>query len=522
MLDNIVTFETCRPVEDHARRIMEWRNDPTTLAMSFHQDPKVWDRFFPEFRDGYFGQLDDPKPCFALMEGQRVAFLRFQRTAHPEGLHGTTVEISINVDPGERGRGVGKSVLAAALRHLRQFGVDSVVADVRRENSVSLAAFAGAGYREFGPVLRHVADTGEACPVVRFVAELTDTRWRRGGVYVIAEAGSNWRMGTPARDRAMARALIDVAVEAGADAVKFQTYRPETVYVANSGESDYLAEAGIKEDISAIFADLAMPYEMIPELAAYCRDRGIDFMSTPFSPQDFAAIDPHVSVHKVASYEISHLRLLELAARSGKPLVLSTGASDEADIAWAVDTYRAAGGRDLCLLQCTAKYPAPLDSMNMAALATIKRRFGVAVGLSDHSRSPSLAPVMAVALGGRVIEKHYTLDNRLPGPDHSFALTPAELSQLVRDVRSAEAALGDGVKRVLEAEGELAAFARRGLQAIRDVAPGDVLREGENFAILRPGKQRLGEHPRHIARFEGRRAARSVRSGSGLSLADVE
>lgn len=517
----VVSFETCQPTEDHARLVMAWRNDPATLAASFHHEPKVWDRFWPEFRDGYFGQMDDPKPVFALADGRRVGFLRFQRTAHPQGLAGRTVDISINIDPAARGQGVGTAVLAAALAYLRLRGVDSVVADVRCENAVSLAAFAKAGFSAQGPEVRTVADTGERAAIVRFLAELTETRWRRGGVYVIAEAGSNWRMGTPARDRAMARALIDVAVEAGADAVKFQTYRPETVYVANSGESDYLAEAGIKQDISSIFADLAMPYEMIPELAEYCRRLGIDFMSTPFSPADFAAIDPHVAVHKVASYEISHTHLLRLAAQSGKPLVLSTGASDEADIAWAVETYRAAGGRDLCLLQCTAKYPAPLESMNLAAIPTLKNRFGVAVGLSDHSREPSLAPVMAVTLGGRVIEKHYTLDNRLPGPDHSFALTPAELARLVADVRAAEAALGDGVKQVLEAEGELAAFARRGLQAIRDIAPGDAFVEGENFAILRPGKQTLGVHPRHLPAFEGRTAARAVKAGAGLSLADI-
>ena len=163
-------------------------------------------------------------------------------------------------------------------------------------------------------------------------------------------------MGTPARDRAMGRTLIQAAAEAGADAVKFQTYRPETVYVANAGSSDYLSEAGITQDIRDIFADLAMPYDLVPELAEHARDLGLMFMSTPFSAEDFAAVDPHVAVHKIASYEISHLRLLELAARSGKPLVLSTGASTLDDVRWAVETFRAGGGGDLALMQCTAKY----------------------------------------------------------------------------------------------------------------------------------------------------------------------
>ncbi len=138
-------------------------------------------------------------------------------------------------------------------------------------------------------------------------------------VYIIAEAGSNWRMGNPQRDLEMAKRLIDAAVEAKADAVKFQTYRAETVYVPNAGMVAYLDKNGVGEDIQAIFRDLSMSYEMIPILYEYCVERGIEFLSTPFSPADFEAVDPFVSVHKVASYEVSHLRLLQLAARSGKP-----------------------------------------------------------------------------------------------------------------------------------------------------------------------------------------------------------
>ncbi|NUR74878.1 MAG: N-acylneuraminate-9-phosphate synthase, partial [Thermoleophilia bacterium] len=159
-------------------------------------------------------------------------------------------------------------------------------------------------------------------------------------VFVIAEAGSNWRAGTPQRDRQMARALIDVAADAGADAVKFQTYRADKVYAPGAGKSDYLAEAGIDESIHDVFRDLEMPYELIPELADYCSGRGIEFMSTPFSPEDLAAVDPYVTTHKIASYEISDVRLLEAAAQTGKPIVLSTGASTPDDIDTALGVLR--------------------------------------------------------------------------------------------------------------------------------------------------------------------------------------
>jgi N-acetylneuraminate synthase len=343
----------------------------------------------------------------------------------------------------------------------------------------------------------------------------------RTHVFVIAEAGSNWRMGTAERDTLMARALVDVAVEAGADAVKFQTYRARDTYVANAGESDYLADAGIKRSINDIFADLEMPYEMLGEIAAHCRKAGIEFMSTPFSVADAAAVDPFVKRHKVASYEINHVRLLQRLAATGKPLIVSTGAATEDDIQFCLDTARAAGAGEITLLQCTSRYPAPPDSLNLAVIPWLRQRFGVPAGFSDHSRDPIVGPVAAVALGATVIEKHYTLDNRLPGPDHPFALEPEQLAAMVRAIREAELVHGDGVKAVGAQETELRSFAVRAIQATRDLAAGDVLIEGENFDVLRPGKRSAGMHPRHLDALRGRRVASPVKAGDGIRGDDV-
>jgi len=520
MPDSSLSFELCQPIEEHAQLIMTWRNDPVTLSMSYHREPKVWESFWSEYRSTYFSDL--PHPVFVLIGGERVGFIRFKRVPHPRGRSGKTIDISINLAPERRGKGLGQTALRAVSNYLlSEHSIDSVYAEIRQENVSSHRTFLSADFIDLGPATKLVQDTGETCQIRRYIRELTSVFWRSRPVYIIAEAGSNWRMGTTIRDRAMARALIDVAVAAEANAIKFQTYRPETVYVENAGQSDYLADAGMKQDIREIFTDLAMPYEMLADLAGYCREKKIDFLSTGFSPDDFAAIDPFVSIHKIASYEISHPDLLTLAAHSGKPLILSTGASGEEDIAWAVETFRQGGGRDLCLMQCTAEYPAPISSLNLHTLPWLQRRFGVAVGLSDHSREPCLGPVAAVALGASVIEKHFTLDNRLPGPDHSFALLPHELKELVRQVRLAEASLGDGIKRVLPEELELADFARRGLQATREIAQGEILREGVNYAVLRPGKQALGVHPRHREQLEGRPATRHIAAGEGLRLSDA-
>jgi N-acetylneuraminate synthase len=501
---------------------MQWRNDPTTLSMIFHREPKVWETFWPEFQRTYFLNRPEINPVFAVLQGKRVGFVRFDPIPHPHGLSGSTVNTSINISPDSRGKGLGRRVLRAMLSHLKSRGIDSVHAEILAHNKASIRAFEAAGFRSIGSKEKLISDTRETHQVECFLVDMTSVFWRKRKVYVIAEAGSNWRMGSQKRDMAMARALIDVAVEAGADAVKFQTYKAESVYVANAGQSGYLSEAGIQEEIQDIFSDLSMPHEMIPELANYCQRAGIDFMSTPFSPVDFLAIDPFVNVHKIASYEISHIHLLRLAARSGKPLVLSTGASNEDDIDWAVETFIGEGGKDLCLLQCTAKYPAPVSSLNVKAIPWLRTRFGVAAGLSDHSREPALGPIMAVAVGARVIEKHYTLDNRLPGPDHSFAITPTELTALVRQVRMAEEALGDGAKQVQAVERELAAYARRGLQATRKIDVGDVLAEGRNFDVLRPGQQSLGAHPKFISEIEGRKAGRPYTLGEGLKVDDTK
>lgn len=340
-------------------------------------------------------------------------------------------------------------------------------------------------------------------------------------VFIIAEAGSNWKAGSPRRDWKRALALIDAACEAGADAVKFQTFRAETVYVANAGQSDYLAKNGLRRSIVDIFKDMSMPYGMIGRLAAACRKRRIEFMSSFFSPRDFEAVDPHVKVHKIASYEISHPQLLALAARAKKPLILSTGASTLRDIAWAVRYFRSMGGGALCLMQCTAKYPAPFHALNLKVIPALARSFGVTTGFSDHSRDPWIAPVAAVALGARVIEKHFTLDNRLAGPDHAFAVTPTQLKQMVSAVRRCEEALGDGHKRVLSEERELRAYAQRALQAMRRIARGERLCLDENIAVLRPGKQPKGLHPMHLARVAGRRASRAINAGRGIRHEDV-
>jgi len=335
-------------------------------------------------------------------------------------------------------------------------------------------------------------------------------------VFVIAEAGSNWKCGTYEEDLEQAKKLIKVAAESGADAVKFQTYKPETIYVEDAGVSNYLSEHGIKENINEIFENLSMPYEMIPELRKYCDRQNIIFMSTPFSVQDAKEVDPFVEIHKVASFEINHIRLLEFLARTKKPIIVSTGASTYDEIDFAVELIKKNGNENISLLQCTSKYPCPIEALNLGTIPEMDNRYKLSIGLSDHSIEPSIGPVSAIALGAKIIEKHFTLDKNLPGPDHPFALNPEELKDMIKAIRDAEKAIGSGKKEILKEEQELRQFATRSIQAIQDIKKRDILEEGVNFEILRPGNRKRGLEARFLTLVNGKKSKEDVQKGDGI------
>lgn len=502
--------------KEAAEQLKVWRFDPHTMQMSFRQKP-MDDTAFWSYFQSYF-VLKELPPLFAVVDGKRCAFIGFTPYIHPDYPGRRSCEISIVVAPDARGKGVGGAFLEEACRFAKQQGYEDVYARIKPQNTASIHVFEHAGFEFIHEVTQIIEEDGLQDRVAAhlFCLKLVP-RQEPKKVFIIAEAGSNWRLGTYKRDRAMAKSLIEAAKEAGCDAVKFQVFRADTVYVENAGTSDYLQD---RDDIRTIFDDLAMPYEMISELASMCKTVGIEFMSTAFSLQDFAEIDPYVQRHKIASYEISHVRLLEACAKSNKPLLVSTGASTLSDISWAVSYLKQMGCSDLTLLQCSAQYPATSACMNLRAISTIQRHFQLPVGLSDHSFDPLTASTVAVALGASVIEKHFTLDRHLPGPDHSFAVNPDELKKMCQAIRLAEAMLGTGIKEVLDEEKELYLFARRRLQAIMPIAVGDTFIENRNIAILRPGKQKPGCHPRFLADIIGKKAKRSIALGEGVNLGD--
>ncbi|MBI2058246.1 MAG: N-acetylneuraminate synthase family protein [Nitrospirae bacterium] len=316
--------------------------------------------------------------------------------------------------------------------------------------------------------------------------------------FIIAEAGSNHN-----GNLEQAYRLIDVAAEAGADAVKFQNFRAEKLYPPTAGESDYLKR---EKGIFDIIREMEMPDGWVARLADYCGEKKIFFLSTPFDEESVDLIDPFVPAYKVASCEMTHYPLLSHMVSKKKPIIMSTACSTLEEVVDAVGFIRSLGHEDLILLQCTGKYPAPMEGLNLRSLPAMREATGCLVGLSDHSRDPLVGPVAAVALGACAVEKHFTLSNRLPGPDHGFALTPEGVAAMVKAIRQAEAALGDGRKIHNELEEEIRLFARRSVFTIRAIRKGERFTR-ENTAVLRNGKHPAGLHPRQYPHLLGSTAA---------------
>lgn len=334
--------------------------------------------------------------------------------------------------------------------------------------------------------------------------------------FIIAEAGSNWKASTYEDSLDRAKKLIDVASESGADAVKFQTFTSGKVYVNNAGQCDYLSEAGIKNDINKMIKELSMPYEMLTVLSSHCEKRGIFFASTPFSVQDAKHVDPFSKFHKVASFEINHIKLLEFLASTKKPVIISTGSSSYEEIDFAINFMKKNSSGQVVLLQCTSSYPSSLDSMNISVIPKMKERYSVPIGLSDHSSDPLIAPLLAIGMGATVIEKHFTLDRNLEGPDHSFSLIPDELTMMIKAIRDADKAKGFGKKIIQKEEEELRRFATRSIHAIKNISKGEIIKEGKNIDILRPGKQKRGAEPRFLSSIDGKKAVRDISIGEGV------
>lgn len=331
--------------------------------------------------------------------------------------------------------------------------------------------------------------------------------------YVIAEMSANHH-----QDFETALAILHASKEAGVDAVKLQTYTPETITLDAEQTHFQIGPGTIwsGRSLRDLYAEAFMPWEWQPKLFAAAKELGLTCFSSPF---DHGAVDFLESLdapaYKIASFELVDLPLIRRAAQTGKPLIMSTGMASEAEIAEAVAAARGAGAREVALLKCTSAYPASPDEANLRTIPDLQTKFNVPVGLSDHTLGLAV-PIAAVALGACIIEKHLTLARSTPGPDSSFSLEPHEFKQLVDAVRIAEQSLGRVSYEPTAKEAASRAF-RRSLFVVEDVRAGEPFTD-RNVRSIRPAD---GLHTRHLDDVLGRRATCDLPRGTPLAWEHV-
>lgn len=332
-------------------------------------------------------------------------------------------------------------------------------------------------------------------------------------VFIIAEMSANHL-----QDYSRAVRILKAAKDAGADAVKLQTYTPDTITL-DCGNEHFIIRGTIWEGrrLHELYGEAHTPWEWQPRLKREAEALGLTLFSTPFDATavDFLE-DMGVELHKVASFELVDIPLLRKIGSTGKPVIMSTGMASLEEIAEAVETLRCSGAGEIALLKCTSAYPAPVEEANLRTIPHLAETFGVVAGLSDHT--PGIAvPVAAVALGARIIEKHLTLSRAEGGPDAAFSLEPEEFAQMVHAVREAEKALGRVCYEITEKQRSSIVF-RRSLFVARNMRAGDPFTQ-ENVRSVRPGS---GLHTRHLDEVLGRRAKRDIPAGTPLAWDMVE
>jgi len=301
-------------------------------------------------------------------------------------------------------------------------------------------------------------------------------------VFIIAEAGVNHNGSLD-----LAYQLIDVAKDAGADAVKFQTFKADNVVSKLADKAEYQKKTtGSNKSQLEMIKKLELSFEDFVKLKKYCDKKGIMFLSTPFDYESVDFLEKLVPLYKVGSGEITNLPFLGYIGKKRKPIILSTGMANLGEVEEAINTIRKVNlNADISLLHCTTNYPTSYEEVNLKAMQTLVAVFKLPVGYSDHTLGMEV-PIAAVAMGAKIIEKHFTLDKNLPGPDHKASLEPVELKKMVKAIRNIEVALGDGIKKPNKSEIEIMKVARRSLIALRDIRVGEIIKESD-IAIKRPG-----------------------------------
>ena len=466
--------------------VFELSNDPTVRANSIHVEPILWENH----EKWYSSAIDDQNTKFYVAETPGGTFIGQVRFCYD----GSLWVVSISISAEFRGCRLANKILNKAME---LSGARCFEAKIKTHNTASEKLFIASGYHRCGDE----TIGAEKFNVFRYTK----------GVFVIAEMSANH-----CGDFDLAKKIMVAAKEAGADAVKIQTYTADTITIdCKNDEFLIKGDGNLWKDryLYELYKKASTPWEWQPKLKEFADSIGIPFFSTPF---DYTAVDflekMNVPMYKIASFEAMDYPLIKYAAKFGKPMIISTGVSSLEEMQGAIDACKEVGNDDITLLKCTSAYPAKLEDMNLLTIKDMIVRFGpqgVKIGLSDHSMS--IEPVVAaVALGASVVEKHFTIDRSLGGEDSGFSLNKDEFAAMVKAVRNSESLLG---KVDYSVNQENRRFARS-LYAVKDIKAGDML-TNENVRSIRPSN---GLHPKYLPVVLGKRAVMDMPFGTPLTL----
>ena len=360
--------------------------------------------------------------------------------------------------------------------------------------------------------------------------KISGKKWIGKGdpVFIIAEAGSNHD-----GKFLQAKKLIDIAAEAGADAVKFQLFRADKIYPPNCGKIP--GKSGEKIDLYKFLQQTELPFQWLSVLKKYAKERGLIFFAAPFDESAADELEKNnIDIYKIASPETTHLPLIKHIAKKQKPIILSTGFSKWGEVEEAIEAIYKEKNKKVILMHCVSSYPAPLEDFNLKIIETLKAAFNIPVGISDHSLDPVIVPRLAAALGADIIEKHFTLNKKLPGPDHHFALNPQELKLLVKEVRKTERwskrqkddflkskplykkILGTGQKTIALSEQEIYPSDKRSIFIVKDLKKGEKLNKNNTIVLRAERYLKPGIHPRFFDLVLGKIVSRPIKKYTGL------
>jgi len=498
--------------EDDCRLLWDWANDPQVREISFSSGPVSWEEHVRWFKS----KINDPNCTVYIVTGEEgipIGQVRYDTS-------GDEAVISLNLDRGFRGKGYGSKAIRLACQELfERSRVSLIHAYVKQGNDTSVRVFVKAGFQNSGITMvqehkaNHLILSKQKQTPCRCIEINGHTVGPGHSVYVVAELSANH---CQSFDRAVE--LIRAAKESGAAAVKLQTYTPDTMTIMCDNDYFRIGKGTIWEgrNLYDLYREAYTPWEWQPKLKAIADELGIDLFCTAFDPTAIAFLEEMgTPAYKLASFEIVDIPLIEKMARTGRPIIISTGMATLGEIEEAVQAARSAGATQIALLKCTSAYPAPPEEMNLHTIPHLAQAFCVPVGLSDHTLGNAV-PAAAVALGAGIIEKHFTLSRDIPGPDSSFSLEPHEFREMVEVVRTTERALGKVHYGVSEHEVGSRVF-RRSLFVVQDVKAGEVFTE-ENIRSIRPG---YGLPPKYIKEVLGKKATRDIQKGTPLEWTHI-